>query len=221
MGHILPDGRTIMAAYQDIVDFLEHNRIIGRIITDIRAKELDYIIRNMKDIDDICLGIACCGIETDGQVCLLFADGDHMEIDVPGDGPIILGMNTACFDQYAVHDGTCYSVKTLFQHCIGHKIMDIDVRRSKSPMEFPRYCGIDMSAEDEGVKEISFILDDSSRLNARGSIDYFQFSHDASKHEMKYVPFSELLSELNMETLTDIFGEHNAIRIKKSCERNR
>lgn len=44
-------------------------------------------------------------------------------------------------------------------------------------MLFPCYCGIDMSKEDEGIKNISVVLEDGSYLNFEGQEDFFNIEH--------------------------------------------
>lgn len=207
MKYLLSDSRELMVRYDDIKEFFDKNSIIGRTITDIKSAMFDYIIQNIGDIDNVYNLNARSAIDTDGQICLLFEDGDNFEIEFSGDGPIILGFNTADFEKYPKFDGNCYALRTLFKHCLGHKIVDIVFEKSDHRMLFPAYHGIDMSAYDEGINHIKIILDDDSYLVARGSIDYYNFEHHSKSGEEMRVPFKELLDELNEETLSLIFEE--------------
>lgn len=207
MKHSLPDGRELMVRYDDIKNFFDKNRIIGRTITDIKPAAFDYIIRNIGDIDNVYEADTESAVDTDGQICLIFEDGDDLEIEFSGDGPILLGFNTADFEKYPKPNGNCYTLRTLFKYCLGHKIVDIVFERSDHKMLFPTYCGIDTSAYDEGIDNIKIILDDGSYLLARGSIDYYNFEHHSQSGNELSIPFKELLGELNEETLSWIFDE--------------
>ena len=207
MKHLFPDGRELMVRYDDIKDFFDKNRIIGRTIANIKPTAFDYIIRDIGDIDNVYELDTESAIDTDGQICLIFEDDDNLEIEFSGDGPILLGFNTADFEKYPKANGNCYTLRTLFKHCLGHKVVDIVFERSDHRMLFPAYRGIDMSAYDEGIDDIKIVLDDGSYLLARGSIDYFNFEHHSQDGNELRVPFKELLSELTEETLSWIFDE--------------
>ena len=206
MSYLLNDGRQLMASYQDIVRFFQENNIIGKTIVDIKARRLDYIISNLDEIENVENMDAESAVSTDGQICIFFDNGEHLELEIPGDGPLILGYNTADFSGYPVHDGSCYTLKTLFQHCIGRRISNIVFEKSKHPMLFPAYRGIDISKDDNGIKYIKLVLDDKSVLLAEGVIDYFHFSHCDAEGNNKTVPFSSLLAELNGETKKELLG---------------
>lgn len=195
----LSDGRLLMAAYEDVDAFFKTHRIEGRVIADLRPACLDYIICNLCDIEDIYNKNCQSAIETDEQICILFEDGDHMEIEIPGDGPIILGFNTANLQNYPVYDGSCYTLRTMFQHCIGKKIEKVKFEKSPYEMEFPCYCGIDMSADDDGIKEILLYLEDGSFLRASGYVDFYELEQCAANGENCMVPYKELLEELSEE----------------------
>lgn len=209
MVHYLKDSRELMAKQSDIQAFFECHSIVGRIIEDIRPSRHDYMIRNLEDIDDIFSKDADASIHTDGQVCIVFEDGDHIEVEYSGDGPIVLGFNTAKLEEYPLYDGACYSLHTLFRNCLRQTVKDIRIEKSDHRMEFPAYCGIDMSEDDEGVNEIRFILGDDSTLRVAGEIDWFLVEHFREKHVYSTVPFKELLEELNNKTFNDIFEEDN------------
>ena len=215
MKHLLKDGRYLMASYKDIHDFLEQHAVAERIIADIRPAALDYIIRNLADIDDVFEKKAYACIETDERICIVFQDGAHMEIEFSGEGPLILGFNTADFSQYPVYDGTCYSLHTLFKHCLGHRISSIEYPTSDHRMLFPVYRGVNTSEDDEGINEISFILDNHTRLRCAGSQDWFSVGHVVGKNRYSQVFYKNLFAELNQETAHSIFGSEYE---KKFCD---
>lgn len=203
MKHVLEDGRELVASYDDVQDFFDGNKIIGRVIKDIRPAALDYMIQNLSEIDDIWNRRTECGIQTDDRICIIFSDGDSIEIEFSGDGPILLGFNTANFDQYPNPDGSCYTLHTMFQYCLGYEIMNVSFDRSDKRMIFPAYRGIDMSGDDDGIKEIRFNLRGGTSLIASGIIDYFYFEYTMDFGGSVRVPMKELLAELNTETLKE------------------
>lgn len=197
MKHQLPDGRWLMASYEDLYSFFQENIIAGKIIRDIRPFALDYCIRNLDDVEDILNTETECAIGTDHQICMLFTDNTTLEVEFSGDGPIILGYNTADLTAYPQYDGSCYTLGTMFRHCIGKRITEIFFRKTGCRMLFPCYRGIDMSEDDDGVKQLCFFLEDGSYLVAEGNIDYFDFSHKVSSQEYKTLPTVDLLRELD------------------------
>ena len=205
MKHILPDGRELMARYADIRKFFDQHAIVGREIADIRPSKLDYMIRNLGDIENICDQQAECGIETAGTICIIFADGDNIEIEFCGDGPLLIGFNTADYDRYPKYDGSCYTLHTLFGHALGRKIVSDVIIRSEHHMLFSEHCGNDMCEDNEGVEEIFLCLDDGTILGAEGHFDWLTFCHFSSDSDV-YVPYRDLLAELNEQTLRKIFG---------------
>lgn len=204
----LSDGRWIMASYKDIKEFFETNCIKGRKIIDIIPNQLDYMDYQLGAIENVYNLNATSAISTDGQVCLVFEDGDHLEIGFCGDAPIILGFNTADFDKYPQHRGDCYTLKTLFGCSIGQTIKDIVFEKSETRMMFPVYCGIDMSEDDDGIKDIAFVLEDNTYLKASGVVDWFDFEHcEVNGQTIQKIPYKDLFDELNKETLDIIFEE--------------
>lgn len=121
-------------------------------------------------------------------------------MEISGSGPLILGYGTADFAKYPSYHGQIYRLKTLFRHCIGKKITEVKIDAGEDSMFFPCYCGIDMSQEDEGVYGLRFLLDDGSTLSFAGEWDFFSVEHTDSKGEIREVPFSVLLWELDPET---------------------
>jgi len=209
MKHILEDGRELVASYKDIQAFFDRNHIAGRTIRDLRSYENDYMIKNLDDFDIETLSkwTTESAIDTDGQIAIIFSDGDHMEIEFSGNGPILLGFNTADFSKYPEYNGTCYTLRTLFQHCIGRTVDSVFFEKTDRRMEFPAYCGIDMSEDDEGIQEIRLILDDESYLSFSGNIDFFRFMHQKKNGEELRVQYSELLKELSSEMMNRIFTQ--------------
>jgi hypothetical protein len=192
----LDDGRWLMASYADIRGFFERHSIVGRTISDIRPAALDYMIQNLEDLDDIETREGPCAIDTDSQICLIFGDGDHIEIEFSGDGPVILGYNTADLAHYPEFNGYCYKLSTMFHYCLGQRIVDISFVNSSRKMLFPAYKGIDMSGEDDGIKAIRFNLEDGSALIASGNVDWFSLEHRNKKGEYVTVALKDLLNEL-------------------------
>ena len=186
-----------MASYEDLYSFFQENRIIGKTIREILPFALDYCIRNLDEIEDILNANTQCAIGTDDQICILFTDNTTLEVEFSGDGPIILGYNTAKLSAYPQYNGSCYTLRTMFQHCIGKRIIEIVFEKTDSRMLFPCYMGIDMSGNDDGVKQLRFYLEDGSYLLAEGNIDYFDFSHKVSPQEYKAVATEALLRELD------------------------
>ncbi len=205
--HKLDDGRMLMAAYDDIKRFFEENNIIGKTIKDIVPARYDYIILNIEEVDDFLHKDARSVINTDGQVCLVFDDDSNFEIEYSGDGPVILGYNTANFSDYKQYDGSCYKLGTLFQHCIGRSIAGIYFEKTDTKMMFPSYCGIDLSEEDDGVNQIKIDLNDGTALIARGSIDWFLFEHVTGSGDHLEVGYPQLISELNEEVYEFYFED--------------
>lgn len=204
MKHKLPDGRWLMASYDDIYAFFEENKIAGKTIKDVIPFEVDYYINNMEDIEDILSLSNQSGISTDGQICLLFADDSSLEVEFSGDGPILLGYNSAKLSEYPEYDGSCYKLNTLFRHCIGRTIVGIEFQKTMDPMIFPSYMEIDMSEDDDGIKWLKFLLDDESYLLAEGNLDWFDFSHMDTFHKEKMVPFKDLIAELDLKYFPEL-----------------
>lgn len=204
---VLDDGRELMASFDDIDNFFRKNKILGRTIIDIKGAAYDYMIGNLEDLDDIWNSQCSCGIETDSQVCIIFEDGDNMEVEFIGDGPKILGFNTAKFENYPKEDGSCYTLHTMFEKALGKKIVDIRFEKTEFHMSFSAYNGIDMSAEDDGIDHIEFVLSDDTVLRAGGWLDFYSFEHKNLNGEDIYVPFRNLLIELNRKTVDRIFAD--------------
>ncbi len=200
MKHILDDGRCLMASYDDIQDFFSRNPIIGKTISDIRPYCLDYMLKNIAEVEDFENKRTESAIDTDERICLIFEDGSNLEIEFSGDGPIILGFDTAKLTDYPEYDGTCYTLRTLFQYCIGREILGIHFEKSENRMMFPAYMGIDMSGDDEGIREIRFALRGGTTLIASGYLDYFRVEHVTDFGGSVTVKYSELINELNEET---------------------
>ena len=197
MKHQLPDGRWLMASYEELYAFFQENKIIGKVIRDIRPFALNYCIGNLDEVEEVLNTKTQCAIRTDEQICIVFTDNTTLEVEFSGDGPIILGYNTAELSAYPQYNGSCYTLSTMFRHCIGKKITEIVFEKTVGRMLFPRYRGIDMSGDDDGVKQLCFFLDDGSYLLAEGNIDYFAFCHKVSPQEHKIVATGALLRELD------------------------
>ena len=207
MSYILPDGKELMARYDDILSFFEKHNIVGRNIADIRPAALDYQISNLDDIENIINLRTECAIDTDEPVCFIFEDGDTMEIEFSGDGPIILGFNTADLSSYPQYDGHCYHLATLFDHTIGAGIVSVEVEKAEHKMLFPSYCGHDMSQEDEGVTEIRLYLGGGKYFAASGWQDFFRFECHLPDGRMDEIEYRKLFSDMSIEALVDIFGD--------------
>lgn len=208
MKQLMADGRTIMARYGDIRDFFDTHRIVGRQIADIRPFLIDYRVRFMDEFDDIEDAeqmLMFTAIQTDGQVCIVFEDGDSCEVEIPGEAPIILGLNTVDWSQYPVYDGSCYSLRTMFRGIVGRTVTEVRIMQTDSRMEFPSYCGIDMSEDDEGVRSIQWVLDDGTYIEFEGSVDWFCVGHYTADGGDVYIPLAELLKEMDEQSIFEMF----------------
>ena len=205
--YILKDGRSLLASYDDLEKFFAENNIIGKIIEDIVPYCYDYMIRNIAEVDDFVNLRTQSAVDTDGRICLAFTDGSNLEIEFSGDGPIILGYNTANFEEYPKYDGSCYTLHTMFRFAIGHTIVGIHFEKTDKKMQFPEYYGMDMSKEDDGIKEIRIALNGGTTLMASGISDYFRFEHFMDFGGPVEVKYADLINELNKETYLEYFGE--------------
>ena len=214
------NGMELMAAYDDISDFFRRNNVIGKRIYDIRCTDTDYMIHNLSDFEEEqLLGWSIrSAVDTDGIVALLFEDGGDLEIRYNGEGPVMLGFGLRDRLEWDPYDGEQYRFSTLFQHCIGRRIAGIKFERSNRRMRFstcrdgfdpvtgePVY--IDMAADDEGVDRIGLVLEDGTRLEASGNIDWFSLVHYDSSGEECRVPCEELLKDLTPERRRRLFEE--------------
>lgn len=221
MKHQLKDGRYLMASWQDIHDFFIEHGIVGKTITEIIPKYYDFRCGNLDAIDRVYALNEYSNIITDGQICIVFSDETHLELFFLGDGPVLLGYNTADFTTYSKYDGENYNIQTLFQDSFGRTITDIYFEKSDTPMKFPVYYGersfadddgIDMSEDDDGIKYIDFLLDDGTRLRGEGSFDEFGFAHlDAEGKFLQKVPYQQLFNEMKLETLEEIYRDEPEI----------
>lgn len=220
MKYELEDGRYLMKSYRDIRDFFNEHNITNKTIIDIRPAEIDFIIRNIGEVfdnpEEAVLYTTSCGIDTDGRICIVFADNTTLEVEFSGEGPILLGYNTACLKSYPEYDGLCYKLSTMFGKCIGRFITHVDFEKSDSRMTFPtrrvesgEY--IDLSDDDDGVCEIRFCLDDGSVLRTCGYTDWFRMELFAPNGEEETVSFKKLLDDLNEEAIEGIFCEEKGI----------
>lgn len=203
MKHILEDGRILLASYSDIESFFKENKIIGRVIKDIRCSALDYMVKNLNEIENASEEFCDCEIQTDGTICLLFSDGDNLEIYFSGDGPLVLGFNTADFDNYPEPHGECYSVRSLFRYAIGYQIINVMFEKTEHRMLFPVYDGINMAGDDEGIQSIKMFLRGGTYLVASGAGDFFHFDHimDLESGTPVSIPYRFLLAELKPEAI--------------------
>lgn len=211
--YTLDDGSELMASFDDVDAFFKEHKIVGRRIVDVLPSEYDYRVRNLNDIDDVWNVSLPCGIMTDGRLCFLFEDGDTLEIEFCGEGPVILGFNTANVENYPKPDGLCYTLRTMFSGCLGRRICEVKYARSDARMIFPEYHGIDMSADDEGVREIRFMLDDMKQIVFKGNVDWFDVSLLGPDGDDWYVPARPLLEELSEEGLENaLYFDGNDLR---------
>ena len=199
MSRLSPDGRTLFADAEEVRLFFEEHRITGRVIKDIRPARLDYVIANLCDFDEeTILGWnAPDGIQMDGQICLLFEDGDSLEIELPGGAPLILGFNTAELEKYPEYNGKCYRLSTMFPWILGKKIAGAEVRERKYGMDFPSYKGVDMSGEGNGISEVELLLEDGSGMRFWGWLDFAEMECWTADGGESPVPFAELWNELS------------------------
>lgn len=201
MRHILPNNRTPMIASADILDYFNSHPIIGRTITDILPSEYDYRISNFDDLlDEMDMDIAVTdsSIVTDGFVCLQLDDGHSVEINFSGEGPAVLG-----YDSYEPIEspmpGYYYRLSTMFAGCLGKRIVGIAFGFTDKAMQFPCYCGIDMSADYDGVCAIRLVLDDNSILEFSGWIDYSTCALLKPDGEPYDIKMKDLLADMTDE----------------------
>lgn len=203
----LEDGRSLMSSYEDISKFFEENNIVGKTIADMIPFCHDYMIQNIEEVENFMDKRTQSAISTDGRVCLLFTDNSNFEIEFSGDGPVILGYNTAKMSDYPIYDGSCYTLHTIFQYCIGHTIVGVHFERTNQKMQFPIYYGIDMSDADDGIKEIRLALNGGTTLMASGSSDYFVMEHFMDFGGPVEVKYADLIKELSREAYLEYFED--------------
>lgn len=195
------DGRFLMAREKDILAFFAQNDIVGRTITGIYPEYMDYGISNwdelIEEIDDISLCTNECAIQTDGSIFLELDYGDCLEIQFSGSGgPVILNVIPKiklAKQPYHKTPTDVFSLNTLFHECRGKTISAVIADKHDGRMWFPRFHGIDMSTEDEGVYQIRLILEDESYLAFSGSVDWSCVDYLDEQGENKIVPMSWLL----------------------------
>ena len=90
-----------------------------------------------------------------------------------------------------------FTLRTMFRHSLYRRIVGIHFEKSSHKMLFPCYRGINMAAEDDGIKEIRFQLDDGISLVASGSMDFFDFEHRNADGELLYIQETELRKEVH------------------------
>lgn len=201
MKHTFPNNRTLMISSADIFDYFNSHSIIGRTIIDILTSEYDYRIGNFDDlVDEMDMNIAVTesSIVTDGYVCLKLDDGHSVEIQFSGEGPVVLG-----YDSYEPIEspmpGYYYHLRTMFAGCLGKRIVGIVFGFTDKEMQFPCYCGIDMSADYDEVCSICLVLDDNSILEFSGWIDYSSCVLLKPNGEPYDVKITVLLSDMTDE----------------------
>lgn len=191
------DGRYLVAREKEITKFFYDNHLIGRKITGIFPTAMNYGIGNLDDIleeiEDISAHTCQCSIQTDDFVLIEVENCGCLEIQFSGSGgPIILNMIRGEYTYPHIPDDL-FPLNTMFHDCIGKKITDIIVDRNSNKMLFPRFCGIDMSSEDEGVWRIRFVLEDGSCLAFFGSVDWSCVEYLDKQGEIATVPMLWLL----------------------------
>lgn len=192
----LNDGSFLMAREKEILEVFTCNHIIGRTITGIFPKEMNYGISNwddlMEEIDDISAYTNECGIQTDDFVFLELDYGKWLAIQFAGSGgPVIMKMMSGN-DPYPKIPADLFSLNTLFHDCRHKKIANIIVDHNGGKMWFPCFSGVDMSAEDEGVWRVRLILEDGSCLAFYGSVDWSCVGYLDELGEPKRVPMAWL-----------------------------
>ena len=222
MKHILDDGRILVASEKDIIEFFEEHPVVGAKIFTLDCTEKDIMIQNLEVIDNIMNREAECAINTDGAIRFWLSNGEMISIEFSGDGPIVLGTFTR--EQFEKgereYNGNCYRLDMLFRFCIDQEITGIELVKKDSKMEFPCYRGIDMSDDDEGIKEIKLKLGNIEYLGIGGSGDFSWFGHFTRNGIHETIHYKELLAQLNDETIDRIFADdpetREAIRTYRS-----
>ena len=173
MAHLLPDGRRLMAASSDIRAFFDDCFLTGREIADIYATRGDYGIANLDEIVDVENARFECAVETDGEICLIFTDGQYLSIEFGGEGPVLLAFG----DTAPREETAAYPLRAVFRPVLGRRIGEVVTVADGGELLFPAYRGIDMSDESDGVCAICLRLDDGSSLFFHGSLDFFVLEH--------------------------------------------
>lgn len=190
---LLHDGRRLMANKAEIMAFMEKHHIVGSTIVGIYPQEMDYGIGNwdelMEEWGGFPPGDSPCSITTDGSIFLEMDNGEWLEIEFSGDGPVILNMVPKGRPYPEIPDHL-FALNTVFHQCRGKQIVDVkvDVRSEHNGMMFPCYRGIDMSAEYDGMWRIRLVLEDGNSLAFSGWIDFFNFELRDKNDETVFVP---------------------------------
>ena len=194
--YVFPDGRELMCSPEYVKEFFIKNTIVGKRIKNILPGAYDYILGDLGKDDYNENAKTFCGIDTDEPICLVFEDGHTLEVEVCGDGPVILGFDTAELNKYPKPDGSCYTLHTLFSSIIGQKITEIKFEKTNKPMQFPSFCGKTIQ-DEEHVYRICFLLEDGNHLIADGCHDFFSVSLKKPNGEYVYSKMAPLMAELN------------------------
>jgi len=196
-GVLLPDGRMATGSFQAIAAFFEANDPRGKEIKAVLARERDYMPRFMcADEEELYAEEVYTAVNTRGSVCLVFADGSTMEVQIPGSAPVVLGANTADAEAYRRTDGRCFAFADLFAGCAGKRITAVQFEATRSRMQFPIYAGQDCSQWDDGVQSICFVLEDGSKLMAKGYVELFAWMYLDPEGEPYALPFGRLCQKL-------------------------
>lgn len=203
MRYQLDTDKYVMISCQDVQWFFSTYRIEQRRIADIRPTSLDYMIRNLDEVDDPFGGSYQCGISTDGEIAVIFEDGDLLEIQKAGEGAIVLGFNSLRVSDLPAYTGHIYKLSTMFSGCIGKLISAVEFETAMGVPLFPRYRDIDFSHENNHVTSIKLRLEDRTYLDFSGWIDFYGIDYVGPDGEPVEISGVDLLSDLSNEGLSE------------------
>ena len=191
----MADGRYLMARKVDIQAFFDWHSIVGKTITGIFPEDMDYGFSTMDDEEELDYSkhiMTPCCIQTDGLISVELDYGEQFEIAFSGQGPVILNTVPESQASNPAIPSNLFSLNMMFRNCLGKRVAEVSIEQHDQKMIFPCYCGIDMSAEDEGVCGIRLVLEDESCLVFSGSCDWNQMELLNNRGESMYVPMSWL-----------------------------
>ncbi len=203
MRYQLDTNKYVMISCQDVHWFFSTYKIEQRRIADIRPTCLDYMIRNLDEVEDPFGSSYQCGISTDGEIAIIFEDGDLLEIEIVGEGAIVLGFNSLRTSDLPVYTGHIYKLSTMFCGCIGKLISTVEFETAMGIPLFPQYHDIDFSNENNHVTSIKLRLEDRSYLDFSGCGDFYVINYAGPDNKLMEISGIDLLSDLSNEGLSE------------------
>ncbi len=203
MRYQLDTDKYVMMSCQDVHWFFSTYKIEQRRIADIRPTSLDYMIRNLDEVDDPFGGSYQCSISTDGTIAVLFEDGDLLEIEKVGESAIVLGFNSLRISDLPAYTGHIYKLSTMFHGCVGKLISAVEFETAMGVPLFPRYRDIDFSHENNHVTSIKLRLEDGTCLDFSGWLDFYELDYVDPDGKPMEISGVDLLSDLSNEGLSE------------------